>query len=238
MVHSGVSKSHLQSISNLSADVIGVPIEYDFSGTIEQALRWHPAARRLVIVTGAAERDRGWEARLRREVPPVAGSVPVEFLAGLSTACGAEAPAANLAPTPIVFTPGYYHGRRWSDIQSARGRDADGRRRRARRSTGRSTPSSASASSGGRMPSFEAMGRQAGTDRQRTVRRCCTRHRCACRRSRRRRCRSTGGRSGGGASTSSRFRPTRSSSSGSRRSGRRTETSRSSPPPSSSFRPR
>src|SRR5436190_308622 len=55
LVHIAVAKSHLQSIPNLPADVVGVPLEYDFSGTIEQALRWHPAARRLVIVTGASQ---------------------------------------------------------------------------------------------------------------------------------------------------------------------------------------
>src|SRR5205814_6261037 len=86
LVHIAVAKSHLQSIPNLPADVVGVPLEYDFSGTIEQALRWHPAARRLVIVTGASQRDRGWEARLRREVPSVAGGVTVEYLSGLTTA--------------------------------------------------------------------------------------------------------------------------------------------------------
>ena len=105
LVHLGVSKSHLQSIANLSADVVGVPIEYDFSGTIEQALRWHPGARQLVIVTGAAERDRGWEARLRREVPLVAGSVGVTYLSGLSTDAMRKASAASSAPTRSCSRP-------------------------------------------------------------------------------------------------------------------------------------
>ena len=57
----------------LPADVVGVPVEYDIAGTVAQALRWHPHARRLVVVTGASPRDREREARMRREVPPVAG---------------------------------------------------------------------------------------------------------------------------------------------------------------------
>ena len=74
LVHAVVSKALLRSYPALGADVVGVPLEYDFSGTIVQALRWHPAAHRLVVVTGASDRDREREARLRREIPPIAGS--------------------------------------------------------------------------------------------------------------------------------------------------------------------
>ena len=54
IVHMAVSRSNLPKLPALPADVVGVPIEYDFSGTIEQALAWHPKARRLVVVTGAS----------------------------------------------------------------------------------------------------------------------------------------------------------------------------------------
>ena len=160
LVHLGVSKGHLQSISGLTADTVGVPIEYDFSGTIRQALRWHPRARRLVIVTGAAPRDRGWEERLRREVPPVAGDIPVEFLAGLPTIAVLRR-LKELGSDSVVFTPGYYL-------------DADGRISSPRESA--ATMAAASAAPvygpldgfigigivGGRVPSFENMGREAG----------------------------------------------------------------------------
>src|SRR4030095_12494331 len=86
LVHAVASKSLLRSFPTQATDAIGVPIEYDFSGTIEQALRWHPNARRLVVVTGASERDREREARLRREIPSVAGNVTVEYLARLAHA--------------------------------------------------------------------------------------------------------------------------------------------------------
>ena len=86
VVHVNIARSSLKALPPLPPDVVGVPMEYDFSGTIEQALRWHPGARTLFIVTGASDRDRGFEARLRREVPEVAGALNVEYLAGLRTA--------------------------------------------------------------------------------------------------------------------------------------------------------
>jgi hypothetical protein len=58
IVHAVVSTSMLQSLGALPADVLGVPNDYDFIGTIKQALLWHPTARRLVIITGASWRDR------------------------------------------------------------------------------------------------------------------------------------------------------------------------------------
>ena len=161
LVHLGVSKSHLRSLDPLPADVIGVPIEYDFSGTIEQAMRWHPLARRLVIVTGASERDRGWEARLRREVPQVAGNVPLEFIAGEATAA-VLARLRALGADSVVFTPGYYL-------------DADGQIFSPRESAALMAAASGApvygpldgfigiGIVGGRVPSFEAMGREAGT---------------------------------------------------------------------------
>ena len=66
LVYMVVSKSFMRSHPGLPADAVGVPIEYDYAGTIEQALRFHPTARRLVIVTGASDRDRMREATLRR----------------------------------------------------------------------------------------------------------------------------------------------------------------------------
>ena len=107
LVHAVVSKALLRSYPTLGTDVVGVPIEYDFSGTIVQALRWHPAARRLVVVTGASDRDREREARLRREIPPIAGNVTVEYLAGLPTTSVLER-LAKLGTDSVVFTPGYF----------------------------------------------------------------------------------------------------------------------------------
>ncbi|MEO8134605.1 MAG: ATP-binding protein [Betaproteobacteria bacterium] len=160
LVYMAVSTASLKPLLPLPADVVGVPIVYDFSGTIEQALRWHPHAERLVIVTGASERDRTWEAQLRREIPAVAGGTQVEFLAALPTASVLHRLSA-LGANSVVFTPGYYE-------------DGEGRLLNPRDAAGMMAAASTApvygafdtfigtGVVGGRMPSFEDAGRVAG----------------------------------------------------------------------------
>src|SRR5208282_5950448 len=64
-----LGSTSLQSPDPLPIDVVGRPVELDSTQTIELAFRLHPNARHLVLVTGASEWDRRWEARLRSEVP-------------------------------------------------------------------------------------------------------------------------------------------------------------------------
>ena len=136
-----------------------MPRDYDPVGTIQQALRWHPSARRLVLVTGASERDNVWETRLHKEIPPIAGNVTLEFIEGLPTASVLQRLAALGADT-VVFTPGYF-------------RDGDGALFNPRDAAVLMANASAApvygpfdtfigtGVVGGRMPSFEEMGRQA-----------------------------------------------------------------------------
>ena len=136
-----------------------MPRDYDPVGTIQQALRWHPSARRLVLVTGASERDNVWETRLHKEIPPIAGSVTLEFIEGLPTASVLQRLAA-LGTDTVVFTPGYF-------------RDGDGALFNPRDAAVLMANASAApvygpfdtfigtGVVGGRMPSFEEMGRQA-----------------------------------------------------------------------------
>ena len=107
VVHMAVPRSFLRALPPLPADAVGIPIEYDFSGTIDQALRWHPQARRLVLVTGAAPWDRDWEARLRNEVSHFQDRVTAEFLAGLPTGTVLQR-LGELGDDAVVFTPGYF----------------------------------------------------------------------------------------------------------------------------------
>jgi len=107
VVHMVVSRYFLTSQPPLPGDVVGVPIEWDFVRTAELALRWHRGARRLVIVTGASERDRLLEVELRALAPRLRERAAIEFLAGL--------PAADLlrrlrelGPDAVVFTAGYF----------------------------------------------------------------------------------------------------------------------------------
>jgi signal transduction histidine kinase len=160
VVHAGVDRRLLRSISPLPNDVIGVPVQYDFSPTIGLALRWHPRARRLVIVTGAAEPDRGLEAQLRKDVLSFEGRATVEFLAGLPTAEVLRR-LGELGDDAVVFTPGTFQDGEGRDLTPYESVQAIAAASRA--------PVYGSYSShigtgivGGYMPSFEAIGRQAG----------------------------------------------------------------------------
>lgn len=107
VVHAAVARSFLQSLPPLPADVVGVPIQYDFPGAIDLALRWHPQVRRLVVVTGSSSQDRAWEAELRGKVSRFQDRVTVEFLAGLPTAAVLKR-LSELGGDAVVFTPGYF----------------------------------------------------------------------------------------------------------------------------------
>jgi signal transduction histidine kinase len=108
VVHMGVPTASLSALPPLPADVVGVPFDLAFTATIEQALRWHPNARRLMLVTGASAVDRAFEAELRAATSRFRGRAEAEFLAGLPTA-ELLPRLAKLDDQAIVFTPGYFH---------------------------------------------------------------------------------------------------------------------------------
>jgi len=158
LLYASVAPSVLREFA--AQDLVGVPVRYDFAGTIESALRLHPKARRLVIITGTAPRDREWEARLRREAPPVAGGREIEFWAGLPTAALLQRLAA-LDDRTVVFTVGYF-----VDGAGAPSNPHEAAARVAKASAapvyGPLDTFIGTGVVGGRMPSFEAVGRQAG----------------------------------------------------------------------------
>jgi signal transduction histidine kinase len=160
VVHMGVDASFLRSIPDLPTDVIGVPVETDASGTIDQALRWHPLVRRLVVVTGTATEDRDWERELRGEAARLDGRVAVDFLAGLPSATLMHR-LATLGSDSVVFTPGYY--------EDGTGRIITPRESAELMASASAAPIYGPFSTfigtgivGGRMPTYESMGRQAG----------------------------------------------------------------------------
>jgi signal transduction histidine kinase len=160
VVFTAVAQSLLRTFPALPIDVVGVPVEYDHIGTIELALRWHPDVRRLVIVSGASERDRQREAMLRRDVPAIAGGREVEFLARLPTAEVLRRLGA-LDRESVVFTFGYF--------QDGEGRLSNPRDTAALMAGVSSAPLYGPLDTfigigavGGRMPSFDDMGRQVG----------------------------------------------------------------------------
>jgi C4-dicarboxylate-specific signal transduction histidine kinase len=122
IVHMAVVDRHLQSMPPLPADVIGTPLTDDFVRTVEQAQRWHPKARRLVIVTGVSPWDRDWEARLRAQVINLPPGLTVEFFAGLPTV-ELQRRLRALDSDSIVFTPGYFrdgNGREFAPREAVR----------------------------------------------------------------------------------------------------------------------
>jgi len=122
VVHMGVDKQFTDTLK-LPPDVIGVPARDDNVGTIEQALRWHPRATRLIVVTGAAAPDRESEALLHQDLASFEGRLrSIEFLAGLSTD-EVKRRVRQLGADDVVFTPGYYIdgvGRNFVPRESAR----------------------------------------------------------------------------------------------------------------------
>jgi signal transduction histidine kinase len=160
IVHTGVDVAFLRTLPRLPADLVGVPVEYDFRPTIDLALRWHPRARRLLIVTGTTEVDRRWEAQLRAHVPHLEERVRVEFLAGLPMS-EVLARLAELGRDAVVYTSGFYRdgaGRSFIPRDTVEAMAATS-----------TAPVYGSFSTlvgtgivGGYLPSFEAMGQQAG----------------------------------------------------------------------------
>jgi hypothetical protein len=49
IVYAVVTTAVLQSFSTLPDDIVGVPNDYDYAGTITQALLWHPSLRRRIL---------------------------------------------------------------------------------------------------------------------------------------------------------------------------------------------
>jgi len=107
VVHMGIPSASLRSLLPLPANVVGVPFEYNFSATIDLALRLHPRARRLLLVTGTTPLDREFEARLRDVVPDFKDRATAEYLAGLPTAAVLKR-LGELGKDAVVVTPGYF----------------------------------------------------------------------------------------------------------------------------------
>jgi signal transduction histidine kinase len=106
IVHVSVAEDELKRLA-LPPDIVGETVNFDPMATLELALRLQPEAKRLLIVTGAAERDRIWEQRLRGAVERLQHRLEVEYLSALPTADVLHRLGA-LTKDTIVYTPGFF----------------------------------------------------------------------------------------------------------------------------------
>jgi len=160
VVHAGVDRSAFAAMGPVPADVVGAPADYDFSPTLDLALRWHPRARRLVIVTGASKPDRAYEEQLRSEALPFEKRATVEFLDGRPTPEVLRR-LGELGDDAVVFTPGMFRdgeGRDLTPYDSVRAMAAAS----GAPVYGAFSTQIGTGIVGGYMPSFEAIGREAG----------------------------------------------------------------------------
>jgi len=122
IVHAGVDRPWLAALGPLPPDAIGVPWDLDFRGTIELALRLHPRARRVVLVSGASPRDRFLGELMRDASAGLAGRAAVETLAARPHR-EMLARLATLGDDSVVVTVGYFEdgeGREFLPRDSAR----------------------------------------------------------------------------------------------------------------------
>jgi hypothetical protein len=77
IVYAIVPNSALEALKPMPPDMVGIPGDYDFTGTIAQALLWHPKAKRLVMITGASSYDRSRETRRRCNLRVLVGAANV-----------------------------------------------------------------------------------------------------------------------------------------------------------------
>jgi len=160
VVYAAVTQSMIQSIPNLPPDVVGVPITYDITGTARLALQLHPHATHLVIVAGVSNTDAFSTLLLRPEVTSGLGNVKAEYLVGLALPA-LQQRLRELTSDSVVLTFGFF-------------RDGDGRSYFPHDAAVLIAAASAApvytpfetfmgtGIVGGRMLSFEQMGRQGG----------------------------------------------------------------------------
>ncbi len=107
IVHMSVQPVELRPLAPLPPDVVGVPVQFDYATTIDLALRWHPQARRVVVVTGTSAQDHLFEQQLRRDAERFTGRASFEFVTALPTGA-VHKRLRELGSDAIVFTPGYF----------------------------------------------------------------------------------------------------------------------------------
>jgi PAS domain S-box-containing protein len=82
LVFCAVDQREVQA-RKLPPDVIGVPIKFDLTATLDLALRLHPKTRRVFVIAGRAQFDAYWEAQARQAFRTYEDKVEFVYLTGL-----------------------------------------------------------------------------------------------------------------------------------------------------------
>jgi hypothetical protein len=106
VVHLAVYRTRAGS-RPLPADVVGSWVAFDYDRTIDQALRWHPQVRRLLIVIGTRTSDRRYDDDLKAAAQRFAGRLAIEILEGLPNAELSKR-LRELGDDVVVLTNGFY----------------------------------------------------------------------------------------------------------------------------------
>jgi signal transduction histidine kinase len=106
VVYTSISQQAIREFK-LPPDVVGEASNTSDDATLALALRLHPDAKRIVVVTGSSTQDRRWERQARQAAERINGPVTFEFLAGLPTPEVLQRLRA-LTADAIVYTPGYF----------------------------------------------------------------------------------------------------------------------------------
>jgi signal transduction histidine kinase len=106
VVHALISQDAIREF-DLPPDVIGAASNIDDDATLALALRLHPTAKSIYVVTGTATQDRRWERQARAAAERISQPVAVQFLAGLPTTEVLRRLGA-LRGASIVYSNGYF----------------------------------------------------------------------------------------------------------------------------------
>lgn len=106
VVYSGISQQALREFK-LATDVVGEGSNTSDEASLALALRLHPNAKRMLVVTGASTQDRRWEGQARLATEQLSRPVVVEFVAGLPSDDVLQR-LRTLRNDSIVYTPGYF----------------------------------------------------------------------------------------------------------------------------------
>ena len=106
VVYTAMSQEALREFT-VPADFVGAVSNTTDDASVSLALRLHPAAKRIYVVTGTSSQDHRWERLARRAMERLKPPVEVEYLSGLPTNEVMQRLRA-LGKESIVYSHGFY----------------------------------------------------------------------------------------------------------------------------------